>query len=157
MERGLVCTLSPKTSAYPEVVVSEEEEVSDDVLAELLVGLGLALARPVRCPLGRALAAFLALGLALALALALAVLCLARAFAFGTTSAGSLLSELSVSCSDPHPVGGGIRLLALFREGGIEARHEKENSNSQLDAKCYPEHVIRLHPSWTCSQNKPCP
>ena len=59
MERGLICTLSPKTSAYPEVLVSEEEELSDD---ELLVDLGLALARPARCPLGLALAAFLALG-----------------------------------------------------------------------------------------------
>ena len=34
---------------------------------------------------------------------------------------------------------------------------EKENPNSQLDAKCYPEHVIRSHPRRTCSQNKQCP
>ena len=80
-----------------------------------LSGSGRALA--VTFCLGRVLAA----GFAFGLALALAVLCFARAFAFGATSAGALPSELSVSCSDPHPVGGGIGLLALFREGGIEA------------------------------------
>ena len=97
--------------------LKSEEEVSGCELSELLVGLDLALARTVLCLFGRALAAVFALGLALALA----VLCFARAFAFGATSAGVLPSELSVSCSDPHPVGGGIGLLALFREGGIEA------------------------------------
>ena len=72
---------------------------------------------------GRALALTFCFGrvLAAVFAFALAVLCFARAFAFGATSAGALPSELSVSCSDPQPVGGGIGLLALFREGGIEA------------------------------------
>ena len=84
-------------------------------VSELLSGSGRALA--LAFCFGRVLAAVFALGLALALA----VLCFARAFAFGATSAGALPSELSVSCSDPHPVGGGIGLLALLREGGIEA------------------------------------
>ena len=81
-------------------------------VSELLSGSGCALALTFR--FGRALAAVFALGLASALA----VLCFARAFAFGAAQVGILPSELSVSCSDPHPVGGGLR--SLFGDGGIE-------------------------------------
>ena len=84
---------------------------------ELLALSGSGLALALAFCLGR----FLAAGCAFGLVLAFAVLCFARAFVFGATSAGALPSELSVSCSDPHPVGGGIGLLALLREGGIEA------------------------------------
>eukprot|EP00439_Symbiodinium_sp_Y106_P054388 s2544_g7.t1 len=92
--------------------LTEEEEESGCELSELLSGSGWAFA--LTFLFGRALAAVFALGLASALA----VLCFARAFAFGAALAGVLPSELSVSCSDPHPVGGGLR--SLFRDGGIE-------------------------------------
>ena len=83
-------------------------------VSELLSGGGRALALAFRS--GRVLAACFALGLALA------VLCFARALALGTARAGTLPSELSVSCSEPHPVGGGLR--SLFRDGGIESWYE---------------------------------
>ena len=94
--------------------------VSELEVLEVVVSLELGAARAARR--GRALALAFCSGRVLAacfaLGLALAVLCFARALALGAARVGTLPSELSVSCSEPHPVGGGLR--SLFRDGGIE-------------------------------------